>query len=166
MKKIKLIGAISLASIGVIVAGSLPLSSYIQYQNYLAGIDVAGNKSTDSANENDKGSNIVEQNVLVSITAKLKDGVRYFDNYRAEPKKDDFDVVATYQKGSVTEEETIYGDQFEMVVPENFRTEGGVITFSFKGKSAQLAIELVKVALETIKVTKKPYIIYYKEGEK
>ncbi len=166
MKKIKLIGAISLASIGVIVAGSLPLSSYIQYQHYLAGIDASGNKSNDSTNGSESKSSGVEQNTLISITAKLKDGIRYFDNYRAEPKKDDFDVAAVYQNGGSTKEETIYGDQFEMVVPENFRTEGGSIIFNFKGKSTEVKINLVKVALETIKVTKNPYIIYYKEGER
>ncbi len=168
MKKVKLISLISIACAGIFVAGSIPLYAWTSYTNYLNGI--ANNGKTDSNNTQASSSNNSEnQNkelILEKITAKLKDGLGYYDNGRAIPKFDDFEVYAHYKKGEEEIEERLYDDQVEMEVPSDFVEDGGIIKFTYKDKTFDFDVVLAPVAISKLKVTENPYIIYYKEGEK
>lgn len=170
MKKEKLITIIALSCAGFITAASIPLSAYVSYSGYLNGI--IGNKgSSNSGNNDSKGENSSIDGTtdgemqLVSIEAKLKEGISYFDNKKAKPIADDFTVTAHYTKGGTNVDEEIYSDQFEMEVPEDFALTGGTIKFSFEGKETNLELSLTPIKLTSIKIIGDPYKTYYKEGE-
>ncbi len=165
MKKIKLMVLISIASVGVIVAGSIPLAARINYQNYLNGIKEGSGTTTNSGTKT-SGEEGDKELVLEGITAKLKDGKGYYDNGKAIPQFDDFEVYAQYKQGDEAVEERLYGDQVTREVPDDFVKNGGTIKFSYKGKTFDFSVALAKVALSSIKILENPFLIYYKEGEK
>ncbi|GEM_PF-4007996 len=167
--KAKLITIIALSCAGLITAASIPLSAYASYSSYRNGI--IGNKSDsnassgDSAGDSSNTENPEEELQLVSIEAKLKDGVGYFNNKKAKPVADDFKVTAHYTKGGENVDEEIYGDQFDMEVPENFYLVGGTIKFTFGGKETSLDLALTPVKIASVKIISDPYKTYYKEGD-
>lgn len=167
--KAKLITIIALSCAGLITAASIPLSAYASYSSYRNGI--IGNKSDsnassgDSAGDSSNTENPEEELQLVSIEAKLKDGVGYFNNKKAKPVADDFIVTAHYTKGGTNVDEEIYDDQYDMEVPESFYLTGGTIKFTFNGKETSLDLTLTPVAIASINVISDPYRTYYKEGD-
>ena len=162
MKKIKLISLIAIASVGVIAAGSIPLVAKLNHLSYLNGIK-EGNSSSIGNNSSQQTN---QELILEGITAKLKEGVGYYDNGRAVPKFDDFEVYAHYKKGGEESEERLYDDQVKMVVPEGFVENGGTIQFTYKDHTFDFPVTLEKVAISKIKIVENPFVVYYKEGER
>lgn len=142
------------ATLGVIVAMvAIPLGKLNEYNQYVKDYNDAQSEGTYE---------------LTSLSAELSDEVIYFDNGKAEPKKDDFKVSGTYVKvGDETDSyrKKIKSADFEMTVPEDFADQGGTISFSYEGLLAQLPLTLTDVVPERIEVTNLPYKTVYRPGE-
>lgn len=159
--KNKLISIIALSCVGVIVAGSIPLSAYVAYSNYKQ--NILDNMKKDDPDTPDEKPN--KELVLVSIEAKLKEGVAYYDNKKAKPTTADFEVTAHYTKGEEKVDEEIFDGQYTMEVPDDFSLNGGKIKFTFNEKEATVNVTLTPVKLASILVIGDPYKVYYKNGE-
>ena len=102
-KKIEKISLICAFSALVITLGAIPLGSYLCYNAYVDKINA--NKPSSSSKPTEE---IPTDPVLIKIEARLKNGFKYFDNGKANPTKDDFEVVGIYSIGKdKTIEETI-----------------------------------------------------------
>lgn len=161
-KKIEKISLICAFSALVITLGAIPLGSYLGYNAYVDKINA--NKPSSSSKPTEE---IPTDPVLIKIEARLKNGFKYFDNGKANPTKDDFEVVGIYSIGKdKTIEETLSSKQYEMAVPDDFALNGGVIKFVHKEFSFDFAVKLEKVKPIKLEFITNPYTVYYKEGEK
>ncbi len=129
---------------------AIPLKSYHEYAAYL--------------------ENLIELSkpepkpVLESITASLKEGVKYFKNDLAEPKAEDFLVVANYTLEGEPYSEELAAGQFSFHAETDFYAVGGDIKITFKNKSEVLHIDLIPVQIETLSITQNPYTVQYQTG--
>ncbi len=135
-------------TIAIVIA--IPLKSYNEYKDYLAQVE-----------EMNKPEIKPE---LVSITAELKDGVKYYANDLAQVKVEDFTVTANYVKGEESYSEPVEEGKFNVITDTKFYAEGGDITISYKGMLATITVELEPVVLESINVVVNPYTIKYAIG--
>ena len=143
---------------GLLIAAAfviyIPLTSYIEYKDYLAQIE-------QQKLENEQAA---IKPKLESLTVELKEGVRYFANDMADPKPEHFTVVANYVKGEEQYSEPVEEGKFTVKTSADFYSKGGEIVVSFKGASVTLAVELEPVLLESLSVAVNPYTIKYQQG--
>lgn len=102
--------------------------------------------------------------VLESISAELKEGVKYFKNDLADPKAEDFKVVANYTLEGQPYSEEIDSGKFNVTTNTDFYSVGGEIKITYKNKTTVVNVELIPVKLESITVSKKPYKVLYQTG--
>ncbi len=160
-KKIEKISILCAFGALIITLGAIPLGSYLGYKNY---VDRINNANTSSANK--PSTEIPSDPVLIGIEARLKDGVGFYDNGKANPSKDDFNVVGIYSIGKDKNiEENLSDKQYEMTVPENFNINGGTITFKHGDFTFDFVAKLEKVKPVKLEFTSDPYIVTYQEGE-
>ncbi|MBQ7323698.1 MAG: hypothetical protein IJW96_03950, partial [Clostridia bacterium] len=155
-KKMKLFEKLFLFTVAVATTATMvwiPFNSYMEYQDYLAGLEqVTPGPAT-------------KKPVLEKIEAKLLDGVQYFANDMAEAKAEDFEVIAHYTvEGEDPYTETVEAGKFSVQTAADFYAKGGDVTISFRGKVATVPVTLVPVTLESINVTMTPYTIKYAAG--
>ena len=144
----------------IITLGAIPLGSYLGYKNYVDRINA------NSSSVNKPSTEIPSDPVLIGIEARLKDGVGFYDNGKANPSKDDFNVVGIYSIGKDKNiEENLSDKQYEMTVPENFNINGGTITFKHGDFTFDYVAKLEKVKPVKLEFTSNPYIVTYQEGE-
>lgn len=157
-KKMKLFEKIFLGTVALATAGALvmvPLQSYNEYQDYLAGLE----------KPDIGGTTPIKKPVLQKIEATLVEGVRYFANDMAEAKPEDFHVVAHYTvKDEDPYTEVLETDKYTVQTPSDFYEKGGDVSISFRGKTTSVSIELEPVVLEKIEVKVRPYTIRYAVG--
>ena len=144
----------------IITLGAIPLGSYLGYKNYVDRINA------NSSSVNKPSTEIPSDPVLIGIEARLKDGIGFYDNGKANPSKDDFNVVGIYSIGKDKNiEENLSDKQYEMTVPENFNINGGTITFKHGDFTFDFVAKLEKVKPVKLEFTSNPYIVTYQEGE-
>ena len=97
----------------VAVVVTIPLKSYYEYADYLE-------KLIELSKPEPKP-------VLESINVSLKEGVKYFKNDLAEPKAEDFLVVANYTLEGVPYSEEIEAGKFSFTAETDFYAVGGDI---------------------------------------
>lgn len=140
-------------TVGVVIA--IPMKSYNEYKEYLAEIE--------KQNEEIKQQAI--KPVLDSITAELKEGIRYFANDMAEVRPEHFIVTANYTKeGEEPWSEPVEEGDFSINAPADFYAKGGDVTVKYKSVSTVVSIALEPVVLEAIEITVNPYTIKYQAG--
>ena len=160
-KKIEKISILCAFGALIITLGAIPLGSYLGYRNY---VDRINNANSSSVNK--PSTEIPSDPVLIGIEARLKDGVGFYDNGKANPSKDDFNVVGIYSIGKDKNiEENLSDKQYEMTVPENFNINGGTITFKHGDFTFDFVAKLEKVKPVKLELTSNPYIVTYQEGE-
>lgn len=113
---------------------------------------------------------------LVGITASLGDGVEYYDNGKAAPKADDFEVMAHFTEKGQSRDELLMSDVYSVKAPADFAQNGGTVTITYTWapeaeegeeapepvvKTAEVPVTLTHVALESLDVTERPYRVYY-----
>ncbi|HIW04144.1 MAG TPA: hypothetical protein H9692_05430 [Firmicutes bacterium] len=112
---------------------------------------------------------------LVGISASLNDGVEYFDNGKAAPKADDFEVMAHFTEKGQSRDTLLKSGEYTITVPENFSQSGGAVTVSYTWtpeaaegetatpvtKTTDIPLSLTPVALDALRVTQKPYRVAY-----
>lgn len=129
---------------------TIPLKSYHEYAAYL--------------------ENLLELSkpepkpVLESLSVSLKEGVRYYKNDLAEPRAEDFLVVANYTLEGVPYSEEIEVGKFSFTAENDFYAVGGDIKITYKNKSEVLHVDLVPVVIETFSITQNPYTVQYQTG--
>ena len=102
--------------------------------------------------------------VLESLSVQLKEGVKYFNNGLAEPKADDFIVVANYTLDGVPYSEEVPAGKFSVSTAPGFYAVGGNINVSYKGKTEVYSVELTPIKIETLSITQNPYTVKYQTG--
>ena len=137
-----------LLTVAVVVA--IPLNSYNEHKAY-----------RDKLIELSKPE---PKPILESLDIQLKDGVKYFKNNLAEPKVDDFIVVANYTLEGVPYSEEVEAGKFSVATETNFYEVGGDIKISYKGKTEVINVELIPVKLESVTISKNPYKVRYQTG--
>ncbi len=137
-----------LLTAAIVVA--IPLRSYYDYADYLE-------KLVELSKPEPKP-------VLESITVGLKEGVRYFKNDLAEPKAEDFSVVANYTLEGVPYSEEVEVGKFSISTENDFYAVGGDITITYKNKTEIINVELIPVVLESLVVVDNPYKVCYQTG--
>ena len=128
----------------------LPLNSYNEYKAY-----------RDKLIELSKPE---PKPVLESISVHLKEGVKYFKNDLAEPKAEDFVVMANYTLEGVAFSEEIEPNRFSIATESNFYAVGGDVKVTYKGKVETLSIALIPVKIESLSITQNPYTVKYQTG--
>ncbi len=152
-KKIERIVLISVLSVGALVLGVVPLISYAKYES-----------TQKAANDNSQATPI-EKKTLSSISAKLKDGVSYFNNGKAKVSSDDIEIMGIYSKGSEEIEELIDTSNCSVTTPIDFAINGGDITIAYKGKEDKITVNLTEVVPTSIEVKETPYKTVYQVGD-
>ena len=138
---------------GVVIA--IPMKSYNEYKDYLAEVE--------KQNEDKKQQAIKPE--LESITAELKEGIKYFANDMAEVRPEHFIVTANYTKeGQEPWSELVEEGDFTVSSPADFYAKGGKITVKYKGHATTVEVSLEPVVLESIEITVNPYTIKYQAG--
>ena len=102
--------------------------------------------------------------VLESISVELKEGVKYFKNDLADPKAEDFKVIANYTLEGEPYSEEIEPGKFSISTNTDFYSVGGEVKVTYKNKSSVLNVELIPVKLESIIVSQNPYKVRYQTG--
>ncbi|HBK01747.1 MAG TPA: hypothetical protein DDY77_01780 [Clostridiales bacterium] len=167
--------ALSLVLIGVFALVTI-LSSYIPWKDYY-------DKAV-AEKEHQKYLNSLPFEFL-GISMELSDGVRYYTDGRANPKKGDFEVTAHFTEKGKDSDTILSTDEFTIEVPETFSEKGGTIKASYtyqpedtkddKGetvtpepitKTATIDISLTKVALSKLELTENPYRVHYSDAMK
>ncbi len=113
---------------------------------------------------------------LLGITANLGAGVEFYDNGKAAPTTDDFEVMAHFTEKGQERDEMLMPSDFELIVPADFAQKGGTVTVKYtwtsptaeegaepKVLTADVPVSLTHVALKKLTVTSKPYRIYYSD---
>lgn len=67
----------------------------------------------------------------LGITARLNDNVTYYDNGRADPKPEDFTVVARFTEKGVDSEKILFANEFEVSTDDGFAKNAGDITVKY-----------------------------------
>ncbi len=137
-----------LLTVAVVVA--IPLKSYYEYADYLE-------KLIELSKPEPKP-------VLESISVSLKEGVQYFENELAEPKAEDFAVIANYTIEGEPHNEELEANEFTMTVKNDFYAVGGDIQITYKEKSETIHVDLIPVKLESLNIAQMPYNIKYQTG--
>ena len=137
-----------LLAIAVVVI--LPLNSYNEYKAYREKLIEL--------------SKPAPKPILESLSVQLKEGVKYFKNDLAEPKADDFIVVANYTLEGVPYSEEVAAGRFSVATEPDFYSIGGDVKITYKGKVEVLNIELIPVKIESLSVTQNPYTVKYQTG--
>lgn len=153
-KIIEIIVLIAGLLLTAVIVVAIPMNSYNDYKEYLAAIE--------QQNEENKQAQI--KPVLESITAELKEGVRYFANDMAEARAEHFIVIANYTKGEESYSEPVEEDKFSVKTAADFYSVGGEVTITFKNASATVNVELEPVVIESISVASAPYVVKYAAG--
>lgn len=169
-KRTLMISAVSVAVIAAVstVAGIM-LPSYVEWKKYY--------DSAISDREYQKYLNSLPLEFL-GISAQLSSGTIFFDNGKANPINDDFQVIAHFTEKGRDFDEILQSDDFTITVPENFATAGGDIEFSYTfvpeakddetptpiTKTTVLTLSLTDVIPQSIEITENPYRVYYREG--
>lgn len=130
---------------------TIPLKSYNEYKDYFAQIQESTKPEV--------------KPVLDSITAELKEGVKYFANDLADAKAEHFKVTAKYLLGEESYTEEVSSDSISVDTSADFYAVGGDITISYKGKTATVNVALEPVVLESIRIASSPYTINYSAGD-
>ena len=152
----------------IIGAMSFMIPSWVSYNEYY--------KAAKEEIENQKYINSLPLE-LVGISAELAQGVEFFDNGKASPIAEDFDVMAHFtEKGQARDEMLMAGD-YSIAVPADFTENGGTVTVSYSWtspnaeegaepvvKTAEVPVTLTHVALEKLTVTEDPYRVYYSDA--
>ena len=102
--------------------------------------------------------------VLESISVELKEGVKYFKNDLADPKAEDFKVIANYTLEGAPYSEEIEAGKFSITINNDFYSVGGEVKVTYKNKTGVLNIDLIPVKLESITVSQNPYKVRYQTG--
>ena len=102
--------------------------------------------------------------VLESLTVQLKEGVTYFNNGLAEPKGDDFIVMANYTLEGVPYSEEVPAGKFGVSTAPGFYAVGGEINISYKGKTEIITVELAPIKIEAHSIMQNPYTVKYQTG--
>ena len=158
--------AIACAVIIAVSVLSIMIPSYLTYKKYY--------DAAIAEREHQKYLNSLPLE-FVGISASLSDGVTYYDNGRAVPKRDDFTVMAHFTEKGKEYDELLRSDDFSLVVPDDFSERGGTVTVNYTWtpeaedgenpepvtKSASVEISLEAVRLESLVVTELPYRVYY-----
>ena len=139
---------------GILLAAAIvvaiPLKSYNEYADYLERLIELSKPEP--------------KPVLESITVSLKEGVQYFKNDLAEPKAEDFVVIANYTLEGKPYSEEVGAAQFKFTAENDFYAVGGDIKFTFKNQSTVLHVDLIPVKMETLRITQNPYTVKYQTG--
>lgn len=136
--------------LAVAIVIAIPLKSYNEYADYLE-------KLIELSKPEPKP-------VLESISVSLKDGVKYFKNDLAEPKAEDFLVIANYTLEGEPYSEEVGAAQFKFTAENDFYAVGGDIKITFKNKTEVLHVDLIPVMMETLSITQNPYTVKYQTG--
>lgn len=156
MNKKKIIEKVVISSVVAICAGvamGQVISSKVAYDKYRSSLEEAE-------------KNRVGNPELDSISVKLKDGISYFKNGKASPKKDDFEVQANFTvKNGEDYSSNLTSKQFNMEVNKDFANNGGEIKFTYLMKETTINVSLKDVIPTSLTVTKNPNIINYEEGK-
>ena len=112
---ILIVGILLTAAVVVI----LPLNSYNEYKAYRE-------KLIELSKPEPKP-------ILESISVQLKEGVQYFKNDLAQPKVDDFVVMANYTLDGVPYSEEVEKGKFSISTEPDFYSVGGEVKVTFKG---------------------------------
>ena len=161
MAKKKVILVVSGLIIGLIGLAAFPVVSGLQYNAYREEVDDSTDKTPDEG-----GDEVIDTEPKVTgLNVVINDGVEYFKNGLAEPKNSDFKVQAVITSGEETFNRDISSDQFTMEVPEDFKENGGVITFIYEDVTATLEISLVDVIPVSLEIVNNPNIVTYEEGQ-
>lgn len=137
-----------LLTVAVVVA--IPLNSYYEHKAY-----------RDRLIELSKPE---PKPILESLTVQLKEGIKYFKNDLAEPKAEDFKVVANYTLEGVPYSEEVEAGKFSVTTETDFYSVGGDIKISYKGKTEVLNVKLIPVKMEQLSITQNPYTVKYQTG--
>ena len=137
-----------LLTVAVVVA--IPLNSYNEHKAY-----------RDKLIELSKPE---PKPILESLTVQLKEGVTYFNNGLAEPKVDDFIVVANYTLDGVPYTEEVPAGKFGVSTAPGFYAVGGDVNISYKGKTEIFVVELTPIKVEALNITQNPYTVKYQTG--
>ena len=100
-----------------------------------------------------------EGSTIVSLFASTKEGTYFYNNGKANPSKEDFDVYALLDNGSSLE---LAPNEYEMEVPADFKSNGGTITFKVGEKSFDLAISLANYDITALSATLKSDKTFFK----
>lgn len=121
----KLLKTITGIAAGVVVASTalgVMIGSYTTYMDYY-------NKAQEEkAHQKYLNSLPLE---LLGIDASLKSGVAYYDNGRANPTADDFQVIAHFTEKGKDFDSILQSKDFSITVPETFKESGGTIQVSY-----------------------------------
>lgn len=191
MKKLlltKRILLISLSSACAVTIGAVFLTSYISWSNYYKEM-IEKKEQFDKENE-------PEVTIMTGISVKVKDGVGFFKNGRADASKSNFIVEGNYTIGNTVNQreytEELTGNEYNLTVPSDFTENGGDLVFNYtktevkkdengevikdeEGKDVYetiydftetLSIDLLDVKLDHLQITQNPYIVCYTEGDK
>ena len=103
---------------------------------------------------------------LLGITANLGAGVEFYDNGKAAPTTDDFEVMAHFTEKGQERDEMLMPSDFELIVPADFAQKGGTVTVKYtwtsptaeegaepKVLTADVPVSLTHVALKKLTVT-------------
>ena len=143
---ILIVGILLTAAVVVI----LPLNSYNEYKAYRE-------KLIELSKPEPKP-------ILESISVQLKEGVQYFKNDLAQPKVDDFVVMANYTLDGVPYSEEVEKGKFSISTEPDFYSVGGDVKVTFKGKIQTLSIDLIPVKIESLSIIQNPYTVKYQTG--
>lgn len=166
----------------VVTAASAIGGSYAAYMNYY--------NQVQSEKEHQKYLDSLPLEFL-GITAKLKDGVKYFSNGRANPQPEDFLVKAQFTEKGKESEAIVQSKDINISVPDNFKTNGGKVEVSYTytyekdnksdstsdgstseetpkkiTKTAEVDISLTAVKIDHLVMEEKPYRVYYSNDMK
>lgn len=114
------------------------------------------------------------------LSVSLSDTVTYFDDGFASPSKSDFMVTAHFSEKGKEFDKILKEEDFDIVIPEDFATNGGKIivsyTFQPEGetedgeplepvlKTAEIDLTLTKVAVKELHIIDMPYRVYYSDN--
>lgn len=150
---------------------NLMTTSYAEYQEYYKAVmaEKEYNKYLESLPYTYEG---------VSVT--LNSDVIYYANGTANPKKDDFLVIAHFSEKGKELDKILSSDEFEIDIPTSFSTNGGTVTVSYAYqpekaedaetapaaiiRSADIDISLTPVVLTALNVLDNPYRVYYSDN--
>ena len=161
--------AVFIAIISVVIIAvsvfSIMIPSYLSYKEYY-------DKAVWEREEQKRINKLPLE--FLGITATLADGVTYYDNGKASPKRDDFNVMAHFTEKGKNFDELLRSDSFEIIVPNDFAENGGTVTVNYTWtpengsdeaapvtKTAKVPISLEAVRLESLVMTEQPYRVYY-----
>lgn len=114
------------------------------------------------------------------LSVSLSDTVTYFNDGFASPSKSDFMVTAHFSEKGKEFDKILKEEEFDIVIPEDFATNGGKIivsyTFQPEGetedgeplepvlKTAEIDLTLTKVAVKELHIIDMPYRVYYSDN--